>query len=64
MSVSLVAINEMGHGCCSVCVCFCLDVVISVSFLAATLMNLKPLNKTISYRLMIGLEEMFKDPQT
>lgn len=52
----------MGHGCCFVCVCFCLDGIISVSFLAATLTNLKPLNKTINYPLMIGLEEIFKYP--
>lgn len=62
MSVSLVAIDEMGRGCCFVYVCFCLDVIISVSFLPASLMNLKPLNKTINYRLMIGLEEIFKNP--
>lgn len=62
MSVSFMAIDEMGCSCCFVCVCFCFDVIISVSFLAATLMNLEPLNKTMNYRLMIGLEEFFKDP--
>lgn len=62
MSVSFMAIDEMGCGGCFVCVCFCFDVIISVSFLAATLMNLEPFNKTINYCLLIGLEEIFKDP--
>lgn len=62
--LSLLAGDEIGCGCCFVCVCFFLDIIIiSVSFLTVTSVSLTPLNKTISHHRTIGLERILKDPQ-